>query len=216
MGAKHLLLSVCRHAAELRRAGADKTCIINSEAGLNLGAQLLADLGTSETAISLLRRGINEAMVARTSADWPRHQQTSSSSSGQQQQASNQAASANASEDDSKQKRKKRHEMFVLDGRHAYGLRADVLRSLAASPVIDVPCQECPLVRQGLEGLDSAALSTVSSVNSSSSISGTADAAVVVAGTSGVTDTAGNSNGSNAGAAAAPAAAANAGTGRTA
>lgn len=189
--------------------GADKTCIVNSEAGLNLGAQLLADLGTSETAISLLRRGINEAMVARTAVDWPRHQQASSSSSEHQQQQ----GTAQSAEDDSKQKRKKRHEMFVLDGRHAYALRAETLRSLAASP-IDVPCRECPLVREGLESADSGALSTVSSVSSSASMFADADAAVVVAGGAGAEPAASNGNGLN-GSTAAAAAASTTGTGRS-
>lgn len=63
--------SCCRHAGKLRDAGADQTCVVNSEAGLNLGSTLLADLGTPETDISLLRRGIHEALAVRTAATAP-------------------------------------------------------------------------------------------------------------------------------------------------
>eukprot|EP00775_Hariotina_reticulata_P005483 gene5483-5718_t len=71
-----------------------------------------ADLGTSQTAISLLRRGIDEALAVRTAA-------YSSSSS--------MAAASTNGTDSGQKKQKKQIELFVLDGRHMYGLRAEAL-----------------------------------------------------------------------------------------
>ena len=56
------------HAGELRAAGAVQVCISGSEAGLNLGCDVLSELGTSEGDLSLLRRGIHEAMAVRSVA----------------------------------------------------------------------------------------------------------------------------------------------------
>jgi hypothetical protein len=171
-----------RHAAELRAAGADKLCIVNSEAGLNLGAQLLADLGSSETSVSLLRRGINEALAVRTAADNARRE---GKEAGAATQASGDAAAAAAAaqnsassngSSDKKKKKQKQVELFVLDGKHAYGLRAEAL-ARAVSP--DLPCTECPLVKQQQEADMLASLdeSLVSSgmLSSSSSVASVAD-----------------------------------------
>jgi hypothetical protein len=70
-----------KHAAELKEAGADKTIVVSSEAGLNLGSRLLQDLGTPESAIALLRRGIGEALAVRTAAELTHPSSSSSSSS---------------------------------------------------------------------------------------------------------------------------------------
>jgi voltage-gated potassium channel Kch len=72
-----------QHAGELRAAGADHVCISGSEAGLNLGSEVLAKLGTSEGDVVLLRRGIHEAMAARSVAA---AEQKAKESSQQQQQ----------------------------------------------------------------------------------------------------------------------------------
>lgn len=189
-----------RHATELRHAGADKTCIVNSEAGLNLGAQLLGDLGTSETAISLLRRGINEALAVRTAADKRRAQltaTTSASSNGtkdatrHEMEAAAAAAKHKDDEESSQKKRKRRHEMFVLDGRHAYGLRAEALRSAAASPTFDGPCKECPLVSNGsLSSTDSAASSAMAALADADAAVAAAARAVDATGSGGTSTTA--------------------------
>lgn len=58
----------CRNAAEIKEAGADQVCILSNEAGLNLGSQVLQGLGTLDADITLLKRGISEAMTVRTQA----------------------------------------------------------------------------------------------------------------------------------------------------
>jgi hypothetical protein len=149
-----LLLPLChdRHAAALREAGAGSICIVNSEAGLNLGAQLLTDLGTSQTAIALLRRGIDQALVVRTAAH------TSSNN-----QAAPQASGTAGNSDSRGQKRQV--ELFVLDGHHMYGLRAEAL----AKAVKQVEaCGECPLVAQRMLESQASIESGSSSSNDSS------------------------------------------------
>jgi hypothetical protein len=183
----------CRHAAELRAAGADKLCIVNSEAGLNLGAQLLSDLGSSETSVSLLRRGINEALAVRTAADNSRRDAAAAET--QASAAQNGASSNGSSSNDKKKMPKRQVELFVLDGKHAYGLRAEAL-ARAVSP--DLPCTDCPLVKQQQEiaalssldeslipGLLSSSSSTVGSVASVADVDGAAAAAVPAAGLNG-------------------------------
>jgi hypothetical protein len=168
--------SPARHAAELREAGADQACIVSSEAGLNLGTRLLSDLGTPETAISFLRRGIHEALAVRTDAalQHAAGDSDSASSNGAALSSASSFASALSSMDgsshapdsgstngssngDSKKKQKKRKpemEMFVLDGRYTYGMQAAAAAALAASPE---PCADCPLVRSSFEEADAAA-----------------------------------------------------------
>lgn len=185
-------LCCCRHAAELRAVGADKLCIVNSEAGLNLGAQLLSDLGTPGTSVALLRRGIDEALAVRTAADNHRRLTGKAGSVGEQEAAAAATAHAGQAEDAAaaggKKKKKRQIELFVLDGKHAYGLRADLL-SRAATPMADLPCVECPLVRQGLEEMEAA--SSLSSSSSSSSgvtpvdLEGASSAAALVGGSNG-------------------------------
>jgi hypothetical protein len=167
---------------------------VNSEAGLNLGAQLLSDLGSSETSVSLLRRGINEALAVRTAADNSRRDAAAAEA---QASAAQNGASSNgsSSSSDKKKKPKRQVELFVLDGKHAYGLRAEAL-ARTVSP--DLPCTECPLVKQQQEiaalssldeslipGLLSSSSSTVSSVASVADVDGAAAAAVPAAGLNG-------------------------------
>ncbi|WIA33402.1 hypothetical protein OEZ86_006536 [Tetradesmus obliquus] len=179
-----------KHAAELRAAGADKLCIVNSEAGLNLGAQLLADLGSSETSVSLLRRGINEALAVRTAAD---NSTRNTAAAAEEAPAVAYAAAKNgaAAAAEKKKKKQKQVELFVLDGKHAYGLRAEAL-ARAVTP--DLPCTECPLVRQQqeldiLSSLDESLMPTgMLSSSSSSSAASVVDvdaAAVPAAGLNG-------------------------------
>uniref|UniRef100_A0A383V6H6 RCK N-terminal domain-containing protein n=1 Tax=Tetradesmus obliquus TaxID=3088 RepID=A0A383V6H6_TETOB len=178
-----------KHAAELRAAGADKLCIVNSEAGLNLGAQLLADLGSSETSVSLLRRGINEALAVRTAAD---NSTRNTAAAAEEAPAPADAAAKNgaAAAAEKKKKKQKQVELFVLDGKHAYGLRAEAL-ARAVTP--DLPCTECPLVRQQqeldiLSSLDESLMPTGMLSSSSSSAVSVVDvdaAAVPAAGLNG-------------------------------
>lgn len=190
-------ISFHRHAAELREAGADQACIVSSEAGINLGSQVLSDLGAPDTDISLLRRGIHEALAARTSAALPSATRSSSSASSSASTSSSGAeslqsavssepaaaevhahassssssglngcassssgcsssSSSNSTGGDEKEKKKKKKqkepvEMFVLDGRFAYGLLATrAARPTSVEP--ELPCPECPLVRNGSNG----------------------------------------------------------------
>jgi hypothetical protein len=195
-----------RHAAELRAAGADKICIVNSEAGLNLGAQLLSDLGSSETSVSLLRRGINEALTVRTAADNSRRDAPAAEPPAA---AAENGTSSNGSSSSEKKKKLKQVELFVLDGKHAYGLRADAL-ARAVSP--DLPCTECPLVRQqqeiaALSSLDESlipgALSSSSSVVSSAASAADVDGAAAAAAAAAAAVPAAGLNGSKSAAAAA-------------
>jgi alkaline phosphatase len=163
---------------------------VNSEAGLNLGAQLLSDLGSSETSVSLLRRGINEALAVRTAADNARRDGKEAGAAAAP--AAQNGASSNGSSD-KKKKKQKQVELFVLDGKHAYGLRAEAL-ARAVSP--DLPCTECPLVKQQQEAdmlasLDESLMKSSMLSSSSSSVASVADvdaaaaAAVPVAGLNG-------------------------------
>jgi hypothetical protein len=153
---------------------------VNSEAGLNLGAQLLSDLGSSETSVSLLRRGINEALAVRTAADNSRRD--AAAAEAQAVAAQNAASSNGAAAAEKKKKKQKQVELFVLDGKHAYGLRADAL-ARAVSP--DLPCTECPLVRQqqeiaALSSLDESLIpGMLGSSDSSSTVSSMASVADV-------------------------------------
>ncbi|KAF6261239.1 Sodium/hydrogen exchanger family-domain-containing protein [Scenedesmus sp. NREL 46B-D3] len=164
-----------RHAAELRAAGADKLCIVNSEAGLNLGAQLMSDMGSSQTSVALLRRGINEALAVRTAADNLRRDGKEAPAPSEGHAAALNGASGSGSSDKKKKKKQKQIELFVLDGKHTYGqLRAD---SLARTVSPDLPCTECPLVKQELDMLGSLDESLMSGdmLGSSSSLASVAD-----------------------------------------
>lgn len=162
-----------RHAAELREAGADTTSVVSSEAGLNLGTTLLKDLGTPETDIALLRRGISEALAVRTAAEVLHDSESSSSSSAASAESPQPYAGPLSSIDSSsghalmsidgdhadsqprksKKKPPKNVEIFVLDGRYAYGVKP----AAAAPPpppqpaseelAAGLPCNDCPLLR---------------------------------------------------------------------
>jgi len=193
---------------------------VSSEAGLNLGSTLLSDLGTPDTDISLLRRGIHEALAVRTAAAAAAHSSSSSSSSASDAAAAastpssgealhslssidgasssnglSQALSLGASleghgasgsgggEQDQKKKKKKSKkdpvEMFVLDGRLAYGLKAAqaaaaASRPTSTDPLPERPCSDCPLIRDAgwLEGPPTTATTAAAGVNGSSSAEG--------------------------------------------
>lgn len=97
--------------------------------------------------MSLLRRGINEALAVRTAAD---NSTRNTAAAAEEAPAVADAAAKNgaAAAAEKKKKKQKQVELFVLDGKHAYGLRAEAL-ARAVTP--DLPCTECPLVRQQQE-----------------------------------------------------------------
>jgi hypothetical protein len=149
--------------------------------------------------VALLRRGINEALAVRTAADNSRREGKEAASSaavkasGDAAAAAQNGAGSNGSSE-KKKKKQKQVELFVLDGKHAYGLRAEAL-ARAVSP--DLPCTECPLVKQQQEldvlaSMDESLLSSGMLSSSSSSVASVADvdaagaaAAVPVAGLNG-------------------------------
>lgn len=172
------LFALRRHAARLREAGADQACVVNSEAGLNLGSSLLADLGTPETDISLLRRGIHEALAVRTAAALPKRNSGNAIvdsgealmslssmdsesagdgkgvahalSLGAAMDGHGDSSGSGSGEQGKKKKKPKKEtvELFVLDGRMSYGFT-----TLASSPVsadaVERPCSDCPLLQNG-------------------------------------------------------------------
>jgi hypothetical protein len=168
------LTTLRRHAAKLREAGADQACVVNSEAGLNLGSALLADLGTPETDISLLRRGIHEALAVRTAAALPKRNSGSASidsgealvslssidsdsagdgkgmahamSLGASMDAHGGSSGVGEQGKKKKKPEKETVELFVLDGRMSYGFSMLDSRPVSAD-VVERPCSDCPLLQ---------------------------------------------------------------------
>jgi hypothetical protein len=148
--------------------------VVNSEAGLNLGSALLADLGTPETDISLLRRGIHEALAVRTAAALPKRKSGSASVDGGEALMSlssmdsesagdgkgiahglslgvaldGHGGSSGGEEQGKKKKKPKKEtvELFVLDGRMSYGFNTLASRPVSAD-VVERPCSDCPLLQ---------------------------------------------------------------------
>lgn len=192
----------CRHAAKLREAGADQTCVVNSEAGLNLGSTLLADLGTPETDISLLRRGIHEALAVRTAAALPSRRSGSASIDSEALHSLSSMDSASGSSNDGKgmahalsmgasvdshsgeqqerkqskkSKKKDSVELFVLDGRMTYGFDARSRPASAAADVVERPCSDCPLLVNSAMLQQPATSPTAAAVNGAAALASSAN-----------------------------------------
>jgi hypothetical protein len=142
-----------------------------------MGARLLAGLGTPESAIALLRRGINEALEVRTAAASTVPAEAgaataggldsgSSSSSSHDGGVGGDSGAAAASSGGGVRlggKRKKARpqvELFVLDPKHAHGLPSAAAAAQPGGADGLLPCGDCPLVRQGFDAADAAALAS--------------------------------------------------------
>jgi hypothetical protein len=183
--------------------------VVNSEAGLNLGSTLLTDLGTPDTDISLLRKGIHEALAVRTAAALPSkrdsanvdvtvsrdalHSMSSMDSATGCEDSSSQHAltsdvqghdgsSSGGQERKQTKKKKESVEMFVLDGRYKYGmLMRAASRPVSTEPA--VPCNDCPLVRDSLLQQSAAVAATTAPVLNGSSGAGPENGQVLANGT---------------------------------